>query len=104
MRLITILAALGFAAGMTLTAQAQAQPAGGEGAGDSSKGLRPPKLKKFVEAVYPADKEKAGIGARVVLSIDVEESGRVGTVDVVAPAGPDFDAAAVVAASTEIPT
>ncbi len=34
----------------------------------------------------------------MVLSIEVEDSGRVGNVEVVVPAGPDFDAAAVAAA------
>ena len=95
MRPVTVAAIMVLAAGMTLTAQAQ--PATGEGA-EVGKGLRPPKLKKFVEAVYPEDKQKAGIGARVVLAIDVEETGRVGNVEVVSSAGTDFDAAAVAAA------
>ena len=95
MRLLTVAATLVLAAGMALTAWAQPGPADGPEVG---KGLRPPKLKKFVEAVYPADKEKAGVGARVVLSIDVEESGQVGGVEVVASAGPDFDVAAITAA------
>ena len=94
MRLLTVAAIMVLAAGMTLTARAQS-PAG-EG-GEASKGLRPPKLKKFVEAVYPEDKQKAGIGARVVLAIDVEDSGRVGNVEVVTSAGADFDVAAVAA-------
>ncbi len=94
MRLLTVAATLVLAAGMTLTAKAQTPS--GEGP-EVNKGLRPPKLKKFVEAVYPKDKEKAGIEARVVLAIDVEETGHVGGVEVVSPAGPDFDAAAVAA-------
>jgi TonB family protein len=105
MRFLSVAAPLVLAAGTTLTAWAQ--PAPGQGpagpeeagkSGEASLGLRPPKLKKFVEAAYPADKEKAGIEARVVLSIDVAESGHVGGVEVIASAGPDFDAAAVVAA------
>jgi TonB family protein len=94
MRLLTVAAIMVLAAGMTLTARAQS-PAG-EG-GEAGKGLRPPKLKKFVEAVYPEDKQKAGIGARVVLAIDVEDSGRVGNVEVVTSAGADFDVAAMAA-------
>jgi TonB family protein len=94
MRVVTVAAIMVLAAGMTLTAQAQ--PATGEGA-EAGKGLHPPKLKKFVEAAYPEDKQKSGIGARVVLAIDVEETGHVGNVEVVSSAGPDFDAAAMVA-------
>lgn len=60
--------------------------------------LKPPKLQRFVEAVYPPDKQAAGIEAKVVLSIEVAESGSVGEVEVVASAGPGFDAAAVAAA------
>jgi TonB family protein len=94
MRVVTFAAIMVLAAGITLAAQAQ--PAAGEGA-EVGKGLHPPKLKKFVEAAYPEDKQKAGIGARVVLAIDVEETGRVGNVEVVTSAGPDFDASAIVA-------
>jgi TonB family protein len=95
MRFATVAAVLLLAAGMPLPAGAQ--PPASE-AVDAGKGLRPPKLKRFVEAVYPADKEKAGMGARVVLAIDVEETGRVGNVEVVSSAGADFDAAATAAA------
>ena len=98
MRLVTVAAITVLAAWMPLTAQAQ--PATGDSAGDSSeagKGLHPPKLKKFVEAAYPEDKQKAGIGARVVVAIDVEETGRVGNVEVLSSASADFDAAAVAA-------
>jgi TonB family protein len=75
-----------------------AGPVSAERGRGSRQGLRPPKLKKFVEAVYPEDKRAAGTGAKVVLSIEVEDTGRVGNVEVVVPAGPDFDAAAVAAA------
>jgi TonB family protein len=95
MRLLTVAAIMVLAAGMTLTARAQS-PAN-EGV-EANKGLRPPKLKKFVEAVYPEDKQKTGVGARVVLAIDVEDTGRVGNVEVVTSAGTDFDVAAVAAA------
>jgi TonB family protein len=65
---------------------------------EPGKGLLPPKLHKFVEAVYPPDKQAAGTQAKVVLSIEVSENGKVGNVEVVVPAGPDFDVAAVAAA------
>ena len=94
MRFLAVAATLVLAAGPSLTAYGQ--PPTGDSA-DASKGLKPPKLRKFVEAAYPEDKRAAGIGAKVVLSIEVEESGRVGNVEVVVPAGPDFDAAALVA-------
>jgi TonB family protein len=95
MRFFAVAAAFFLAAGIPLTARGQSPPSE---AGESGKGLRPPKLKKFVEAAYPEDKRVAGTGAKVVLSIEVEETGRVGNVEVVVPAGPDFDAAAVAAA------
>jgi TonB family protein len=95
MRVFAVAATLVLAAGIPLAARGQSPP--GE-AVEPGKGLRPPKLKKFVEAVYPEDKRAAGTGAKVVLSIEVEDTGRVGEVEVVVPAGPDFDAAAVMAA------
>ena len=88
MRFFAVAAAFVLAAGIPLTAQGQSPPSE---AGESGKGLRPPKLKRFVEAVYPEDKRAAGVGAKVVLSIEVEDTGRVGNVEVVVPAGPDFD-------------
>jgi TonB family protein len=96
MRLSTVAAIL-VLAGFPLAAHAQ--PSAAESGGETTKSsLSPPKLKKFVEAAYPPDKQKEGVGARVVLAIDVEESGRVGNVEVVSSAGLDFDAAAVAAA------
>jgi TonB family protein len=67
------------------------------GAGESGSRLKPPKLIKFIEADYPPDKKAAGITARVVLSIEISETGSVGAVEVVTSAGPDFDAAALAA-------
>jgi len=58
---------------------------------------RPPKLIKFVPAVYPKDKHDAGITASVLLSIEIGDDGKVGAVDVAKSAGADFDAAAVAA-------
>src|SRR6516225_8314750 len=58
---------------------------------------KPPKLVKFVPAVYPKDKHDAGITAEVLLSIEIGADGQVGDVEVVKTAGADFDAAAVAA-------
>lgn len=90
MRLLLALAATILAAALSLTAHAQDA--------DGEHGLVPPKLSKFVEAVYPPDKQAAGITAKVVLSIEIGADGKVGNVEVVGSAGADFDAAAVVAA------
>jgi TonB family protein len=56
-----------------------------------------PKLVKFVQAVYPKDKHDAGVTASVLLSIEIGADGKVGEVEVVKSAAPDFDAAAVAA-------
>ena len=57
-----------------------------------------PKLIQFVPAVYPQDKHDKGITARVLLSIEIGDDGKVGGVEVLEGGGPDFDAAAVAAA------
>ncbi|HVZ89892.1 MAG TPA: TonB family protein [Polyangia bacterium] len=59
---------------------------------------KPPKLVTFVPAVYPKDKHDAGVTASVLLSIEIGDDGKVGEVEVVKGAAPDFDAAAVAAA------
>ena len=73
---------------------ARAQEAGAPPAGEIT---RPPKLVKFVPAVYPKDQHDAGVTASVLLSIEIADDGKVGEVEVVKSAGPDFDAAAVAA-------
>lgn len=93
MKPLLALAATILAAALSLTAYAQ----GTEGT-EGEHGLVPPKLSKFVEAVYPPDKQAAGVAAKVVLSIEINAEGRVDNVEVVTSAGPDFDAAAVAAA------
>jgi TonB family protein len=61
--------------------------------------IKPPKLKKFVEAVYPEAKKQAGVEAQVLLGIEIDETGAVTGVEVVKSAGSeDFDAAALAAA------
>src|SRR5689334_11500030 len=74
--------------GPTPLAQAQ----GGDG-----QLTRPPKLTKFVPAVYPRDKHDAGITSSVLLSIEIDDTGKVGNVEVVQTGGPDFDVAALAA-------
>jgi TonB family protein len=73
-------------------ADAPAEPAGGPVV------TKPPKLVKFVPAIYPQDRHDAGITASVLLSIEIGDDGQVGAVEVVQGAAPDFDAAAVAAA------
>jgi TonB family protein len=59
---------------------------------------KPPKLVKFVQAVYPKDKHDAGVTSSVLLSIEIDAEGKVGEVEVVKSGGTDFDDAAVAAA------
>jgi TonB family protein len=59
---------------------------------------KPPKLVHFLPAVYPPDKHEAGVTARVLLSIEVGDDGKVNAVEVVESAAADFDAAAAAAA------
>jgi len=80
--------------------RARAQQSANDSAGADSSGptiTKPPKLVKFVEAVYPKDKHDAGITSSVLLSIAIDEEGHVGDVEVVTSGGADFDAAALVA-------
>lgn len=85
-RLPLALAAVAFVAAAVAAVPARAQTV-----------TKPPKLTKFVPAVYPPDKHAAGVQASVVLSVEIDETGKVGAVEVVQPAAPDFDAAAVAA-------
>src|SRR5215467_2253175 len=79
-------------------ARARAQEAAGGGAAPEAGTItKPPKLVTFVQAVYPKDKHDAGITASVLLSIEIGDDGKVGEVEVVKGAAPDFDAAAVAA-------
>jgi TonB family protein len=94
-RLIALVGVL-LAAG-TPTARAQDTAAGG-GAAEANIVTKPPKLTKFVPAVYPQEKHDAGITASVLLSIEIGDDGKVGEVELVKGASPDFDAAAVTAA------
>jgi TonB family protein len=70
----------------------QAQDEGGP------KITKAPKLVKFVPAIYPKDKHDGHVTGSVLLSIEIGDDGKVGEVEVVKGAAPDFDAAAVAAA------
>ena len=59
---------------------------------------KPPKLVKFVSAVYPQEKHDAHVTGSVLLSVEIGDDGKVGDVEVIKGAAPDFDAAAVAAA------
>jgi TonB family protein len=77
-------------------AQGAEEPAPGAESGPVV--TKAPKLVKFVPAVYPKDRHDAGITASVLLSIEIADDGKVGNVEIVKGAAPDFDAAAVAAA------
>jgi TonB family protein len=88
--------------GIVLAAMVLLLPPAARGQTDSSQGgaiTKPPKLVHFVPAVYPQDKHDKGITARVLLSIDIGDDGKVGGVEVLEGSAPDFDAAAVAAAN-----
>ncbi|HEY6477752.1 MAG TPA: TonB family protein [Polyangia bacterium] len=75
------------------------QVARAQDSGDSGPVVtKPPKLVKFVPAVYPPDKHDAHVTGSVLLSIEIGDDGKVGNVEVIKSAAPDFDAAAVAAA------
>ncbi len=82
-------------------APAAAQQRGSDVGGQPTKRklTKMPRLVKFVEAEYPPDKKAAGIGASVVLTIEIAATGKVTNVSVATSAGSDFDAAALAAAS-----
>ena len=63
--------------------------------------LEPPVLRDFVQATYPPDAEKRGLEAVVILSLDIDASGRVVAATVIDPAGNGFDEAALAAAGKE---
>jgi len=57
-----------------------------------------PKLVHFEQAPYPAEAQKAGVTADVVLKLTIDETGAVTNVDIAEPAGNGFDEAARTAA------
>jgi TonB family protein len=54
-----------------------------------------PSLKRFVEAPYPAEAEKAGLAGAVLMEIDIGADGKVGRAVVTQAAGHGFDEAAI---------
>ena len=90
--LVVLLAGLAVCAVAAPDARAADGPAGG------SVVTKPPKLVKFVEAVYPKDRHDAGVTASVLLSIEIGAAGKVDEVEVAQGAAPAVDAAAVAAA------
>ena len=86
-----------------MAALAQSPPAAPPtGAPPAAEELAPltkdPALVDFVQAVYPPEAEAAGLEGTVRLLLEVDETGAVSAVTVVAPAGNGFDEAAVEAA------
>ena len=84
-----------------LASPASAQERGSDVGGQPAKRrlTKMPQLVELVEAEYPPDKKAAGIGASVILTIEIGATGRVTNVTVVGSAGADFDAAARAAAA-----
>lgn len=94
-RIRVLLAVFGFALAVS-AARAQAQ----EGVRHARPGqepvlTKPPSVRHFVQAAYPAEALRAGIEADVVLEVDIAEDGRVAGVRVARGAGKGFDEAAV---------
>lgn len=58
----------------------------------------PPKLRHFVDAVYPKEAQVAGLSADVLLRLRVESDGSVSDAEVLEPQGHGFDEAAIAAA------
>lgn len=79
-------------------AQQPADPPAAAPASEKAPEIKPPELKKFVEAVYPPDAFKAGTGAAVVMQLTIGVEGAVEDVTVTQSGGPAFDAAATEAA------
>lgn len=87
----------------TMTTRAWAQQPGGSDVGgqpSKRKLTKMPRLVKFIEATYPADKKAAGVTATVILTIEIAATGKVTNVTVAESAGSaDFDSAAIAAAA-----
>jgi TonB family protein len=93
MRRSLVIAACALLAALLVTAGARAD--------DDDAGpivTKAPALVHFVEAVYPPDKKEAGVEATVILTIAIDEHGKVTEVEIATSGGADFDAAAVAAA------
>src|SRR4051812_7397532 len=87
-----------FALSVALAAAVSAVASGAARADEEGPQItKPPKLVTFVPAVYPKEKHDAHVTGSVLLSIEIGDDGKVGEVEVVKGAAPDFDAAAVAA-------
>lgn len=73
------------------------QPEADAGAAPAQALSKPPRLLRFVEAVPPASLAERG-SVDVILTIDVDDTGKVTSVEVAQSAGAEYDAAAVAAA------
>jgi TonB family protein len=82
------------AAGATVTPQDDTP----KGPSAPPQGYTAPKLKKYSAPVYPPAAEKAGIEAKVTVTIDVDATGKVTRAVVPSPVGNGFDEAAIEAA------
>ncbi len=78
-------------------AGAQDTPPPGERPAEAAPKVVPPRLLHFEEAPYPQQAMEQGIEAAVTLAVRVEETGEVGEVQVLEPAGHGFDEAAAAA-------
>jgi TonB family protein len=83
-------------ASLTLPAIASAQP--DAGVAPETAALVPPKLVSSATPVYPEAKRASGQGARVVLKLTLDDTGKVTEASVLESAGPEFDQAALDAA------
>ena len=61
--------------------------------------IEPPQVTKTVEPVYPPTMHDKGVAGTVVVEFDIDVAGKVSKIKVVQSAGPDFDQAAVTAAT-----
>jgi TonB family protein len=108
MRCRTATSAFGALAVLCFAAQASGQaagegavPRGGAGAvvkpsdeAEAKQEVRMPELLEFVNAPYPAEAQKLGLEADVILRLTIDKEGRVTAAEVVEPAGYGFDEAA----------
>jgi len=62
--------------------------------------MTPPRLVKSVEPVYPESQRQSGQAASVGLALTLDAEGHVTNATVIQSGGPDFDAAALVAAQS----
>ena len=79
-------------------AQPAKPPAAAPGSAEKQPEITPPKLTKFVEAVYPPAEFEAGKGATVVMQLTIDAEGAVEEAGITQSGGAVFDTAATEAA------